>query len=80
MVLLSGEAGIGKSRRTAALLDKRRKRAAHALALFLFAAAYRYSALYPIIGTDGTRRRLQAQQHSRATARQTEGGAVTGDE
>jgi len=46
--LLSGEAGIGQSRLAAALLE-RLTGAAHALTLFLLAAAH-YSALYPIIG------------------------------
>ena len=41
VVLLSGEAGIGKSRLTAALLERLASRAAHALALFLFPAAHR---------------------------------------
>jgi Adenylate and Guanylate cyclase catalytic domain/AAA ATPase domain len=40
VVLLSGEAGIGKSRLTAAILERRR-RTAHALALFLLPAAHR---------------------------------------
>ena len=44
VVLLSGEAGIGKSRLTAALLEQPRRRTAHALALFLLAAAHRQRA------------------------------------
>ena len=48
VVLLSGEAGIGKSRLTAALLSVSLRRAAHAPALFLLAAAHRQR-LYPII-------------------------------
>ena len=45
VVLLSGEAGIGKSRLTAALLERAGRRAAYALALFLFPAAHRQRAL-----------------------------------
>ena len=45
VVLLSGEAGIGKSRLTAALLERLAERTAHAPALFLLAAAHRQRAL-----------------------------------
>ena len=45
VVLLSGEAGIGKSRLTAALLERLAARAAHAPAVFLFTAAHRQRAL-----------------------------------
>ena len=41
VVLLSGEAGIGKSRLTAALLERLVERATHALALFLLATGDR---------------------------------------
>ena len=56
VVLLSGEAGIGKSRLTAALHGTPRDRAAHTLALFLLAAAHRQRALSDH-RPDGTRRR-----------------------
>ena len=45
VVLLSGEPGIGKSRLTAALLERLASGAAHALALFLLAAAHRQRAI-----------------------------------
>ena len=45
VVLLSGEAGIGKSRLTAALLERLAARATHAPALLLLAAAHRQRAL-----------------------------------
>ena len=41
VALLSGEAGIGKSRLTAALLERLVSRAAHPVALFLLSAAHR---------------------------------------
>ena len=41
VVLLSGEAGIGKSRLTAALLERLASRTTHAFTVFLLAAAYR---------------------------------------
>ena len=50
VVLLSGEAGIGKSRLTAALLERLAGGTAHAAALFLLAAAYRQRISIPIIG------------------------------
>ena len=48
VVLLSGEAGIGKSRLSAALIEEPHRRTAHTVALFLFAPAHD-SAFYPII-------------------------------
>ena len=61
VVLLSGEAGIGKSRITAAFLRTPRRRAAYALALFLLATAQRQRAL-PNHPSDRARRRASAQQ------------------
>ena len=69
VVLLSGEAGIGKSRLTAALLETHRQRAAHTLALFLLAATYRQR---PLSGhwPDGARRRICARRQPAGEARQ----------
>ena len=69
VVLLSGEAGIGKSRLTAALLERLADRAAHAPALFLLAAAHRQRALSDH-RPDGTRRRICARRHPASEARQ----------
>ena len=76
VVLLSGEAGIGKSRLTAALLERLTSEAAHALAVFLLAAAHRQRVLsdHPPDGTcrwNCARRRAadearQARCHARA--------------
>ena len=79
VVLLSGEGGIGKSRLTAALLEHLATEP-HTRLRYFCSPHHRDSALYPTISSAGTRSRLQARRHSRATARQTEGGAVTGDE
>ena len=59
VVLLSGEAGIGKSRLTAALLESFSQRTAYAIALFLFAAAYRQRILSNH-RPDGARHRICA--------------------
>ena len=69
VVLLSGEAGIGKSRLTAALLERLATRAAHALALFLLAAAHRQRALSDH-QPDGARRWICARRHAASEARQ----------
>ena len=69
VVLLSGEAGIGKSRLTAALLERLAGRTAHALALFLLAAAHRQRVL-PDHQPDGTCRRAGARRHPTSEARQ----------
>ena len=74
VVLLSGEAGIGKSRLTAALAGTPRRRAAHALALFLLAAAHRQRALSDH-RPDGTCRRIGARRHPASEARQARCGA-----
>ena len=69
VLLLSGEAGIGKSRLTAGLLERLARRAAYAVALFLFATAYRQrpsSDHRP----DGTCCRIDAQRHGASEARQ----------
>ena len=69
VVLLSGEAGIGKSRLTAALLERLASRAAHALALFLLAAAHRQRVLSDH-QPDGTCRRTCARRHRASETRQ----------
>jgi hypothetical protein len=73
VVLLSGEAGIGKSRLTAALLERLTSEQ-HALALFLLPAAHRQrfvSSHQP----DGARRRICARRHTASEARQARCGA-----
>ena len=70
VVLLSGEPGIGKSRLTAALLERIAARATHALAVFLLTAAHRQRALSDH-QPDGARRRLRARRHGASEARQT---------
>ena len=59
VVLLAGEAGIGKSRLAAALIERVAGRAAYAIAVFLLAAAHRQRAL-PDHRPDGTGRRTGA--------------------
>ena len=69
VVLLSGEPGIGKSRLTAALLERLAERTAHALAVFLLAAAHRQRLLsdHP---PDGTCRWNYARRRAADKARQ----------
>jgi class 3 adenylate cyclase len=74
VVLLSGAAGIGKSRLTAALLESSRGRAAHAFALFLLAAAHRQCVLSDH-RPDGAGRRVCARRHRPSEARQARRGA-----
>ena len=69
VVLLSGEAGIGKSRLTAALLERLAGEAAHALALFLFAAAHGQCVLSDH-RPDGACRRTGARRQAASEARQ----------
>jgi hypothetical protein len=68
VVLLSGEAGIGKSRLTAMLLE-RLTGEPHALALFLLAAAHGQPAS-SILRSDGTCRWLGVRRHATNKARQ----------
>ena len=74
VVLLSGEAGIGKSRLTAALLERLAGERAHALALFLLAAAHGQCVLSDH-RPDGTRRRTGARRHAASEARQARCGS-----
>jgi class 3 adenylate cyclase len=69
MVLLSGEAGIGKSRLTAALLERLTAEPAHALALFLLAAA-RGQSVPPDHRPDRTRRQTGVRRQTAGEARQ----------
>ena len=69
VVLLSGEPGIGKSRLTAALLERIAARAAHALALLLLTAAHRQRALSDH-QPDGACRWICARRHRASEARQ----------
>ena len=69
VVLLSGEAGIGKSRLTAALLEHLAARAAHALALFLLPAIHGQRAL-SVHRPNGTCRRFCARRCIAGKARQ----------
>ena len=70
VVLLSGEAGIGKSRLTAALLERLAAEPTHALAVLLLAAAHRQRALSDH-QPDGARRWIRARRHPASEARQT---------
>ena len=70
VVLLSGEPGIGKSRLTAALLERLAARATHALALLLLAAAHRQRSL-PDHQPDGACCWVCARRHSASEAGQT---------
>ena len=69
VVLLSGEAGIGKSRLTAALMERLAGRATHAFALFLLAAAHRQRVLSDHRAVR-TCRRICARRHTASEARQ----------
>ena len=69
VVLLSGEPGIGKSRLTAALLERLAVGAAHAPSLFLLSAAHRQRAL-PDHQPDGAGRWICARRHPASKARQ----------
>ncbi len=69
VVLLSGEAGIGKSRLTAALLERLVCGTTHAVALFLLAAAHRQRILSDH-QPDGARCGICAQRHRASKARQ----------
>ena len=69
VVLLSGEPGIGKSRLDGRAAGTPCCRAAHALALFLLAAAHRQRALSDH-QPDGARRWICARRHRASEARQ----------
>jgi len=75
VVLLSGEAGIGKSRLIAALL-KALATEPHTLAPFLLASAYRQH-IVPGHRPDGARRRIHVQRHSAGETRQARCAART---
>ena len=70
VVLLIGEPGIGKSRLTAALMERLAYRATHALTLLLLAAAHRQRALSDH-QPDGTCRWVRTRRHGASEARQT---------
>ena len=72
-MLLSGEAGIGKSRLTAALWNAS-PRAAHAHALLLLPAAHRQRVLSDH-RPDGTRRWTDARRHAASEAGQARSSA-----
>ena len=74
VVLLSGEAGIGKSRLTAALFERLSGEPHTKSTLFLLAAAHRQRAL-PDHRTNGTRRRFGARRCAASEARQARCGA-----
>ena len=69
VVLLSGEPGIGKSRLTAALLERLAIRTTHPIAVLLLAAAHRQRVL-SYHQPDGTCRWLRARRHYANEARQ----------
>ena len=70
VVLLSGEAGIGKSRLTAALLE-RLAAEPHTRLRYFCSPQHTDSALYPDHQPDGTCRRIYARRHRASEARQT---------
>jgi class 3 adenylate cyclase len=74
VVLLSGEAGIGKSRLTAALLERLADEPHTRLRYFCLAAAHRQR---PLSGhqPDGARRQICARRHPTNEARQARRGA-----
>ena len=74
VVLLSGEAGIGKSRLTAALLE-RLAAEPHTRLRYFCSPQHTDSALYPDHQPDGTRRRVCARRHRASEARQARCGA-----
>ena len=70
VVLLSGEPGIGKSRLTAALLERLGMRAAHAITLLLLPAVHRQR-LVSYHQPNAARRWIYARRHDRSEAQQT---------
>ena len=70
VVLLSGEPGIGKSRLTAALLE-RLATEPHTRLRYFCSPQHTDSALYPDHQPDGARRRICARRHTAREARQT---------